>query len=68
MATTRNKKNGLSFGYVSVDSLPGAMGFLLSIGPAILWFDRTTGEKILTLLEEALSGLQREPIRPRNGN
>jgi hypothetical protein len=65
---TRKKKNRFSSDRAYLEALPGATGFLLSIGPAILWFDRATGEEIRTMLDEALSGVQREGIRAESGN
>ena len=63
MAPSRKmKKRPVSAEKPQLDALPRNAGYLLSIGPAILWLDRPMAEEILTLLAGAL---KREDERNR---
>jgi hypothetical protein len=51
-----------------LEALPRAAGYLLSIGPVIIWLDRATAEDVRGLLEDALARNKRTRVAALDAN
>jgi hypothetical protein len=59
----KQKQPPTGFSRVRLDTLPADAGYLLSVGPAILWLDRARAQEILALLANALAPTRGAGVR-----